>query len=130
MNAAIMATSNNALVRSRAEAITARTKIDEELRGLKLQLADAKAKVAIEGVYADRAWYLKTEERIVVLKGESLAMQSTIGRLRDEEREQNRSKHESRDEHFRKAAYEILTKEQFGAIEAAAEEAWLETGNE
>lgn len=118
--AVLLRGSNVADMRTRSEAIAAKHDVDDRIRLLKAQVAEAKTKAATRGEFMNPTQFRGLESRLSDLKDESQALQTLLGRIRDKERADNVVLHNQENDAFRKAAHKILPPETLAAIESAA----------
>lgn len=119
--AALLRGSAVAEVRERAEAITRKQLVDEEIASLKGQLKAARTKAATRGEYMDPERFRRLERRLEDLKLESQAIQARLGELKQAEKESNRKLAHAENERFREAAKRLLDRATFEEIRAAAQ---------
>lgn len=108
-------------LRERGAVMQRKHAIDQEVREVKLRLAEARTEVATRGTYMDPSQYRDLERKQEGLKLESQALQARLGELRKAEKEANRQSHDAENERFRQAARRLLDPETYQAIAAAAE---------
>lgn len=120
--AAILKGSAVAEVRERAEAITRKQLVDEEIARLKGQIKEARSKAHTRGVYMDPDRFRRMERRLEELKLESQAIQARLGELKQAEKEANKKLRREETERFVAAARRLLDAETFEEILTASQE--------
>lgn len=109
---------------SRAEAIEAKAKVDEEIRALKAEIGKAKSDAFAKGKYLPVEIFRNKEKRLKDLRDESQALQVKIGELKQKEKAERaveigdgsgRQKHldrkRSRAELFMTIAHDVLSED-------------------
>ncbi len=111
-DAMILKGSNDPAVRDRAEALRRKLIVDERIRELKVMIDG-------DGATADQLRRWKTH--LASLQTESLALQTTIGKLRDEEKKKNHQEQQTFERRFIDAARKALDKDLYAQLIADAQ---------
>jgi hypothetical protein len=93
-------------VRERGAAVTRKLAVDEEIRGLKKQIAEAKTAAATRGVYMPPHEFRGLEARLEEAKQESQALQTRLGELKAAEKDRNRAIRDEETRRFERRFYE------------------------
>ncbi len=87
--AALLRSSNNPIVRERSEVILHKQEVDERIRALKDKIAKAKKDAFEKGKYMPRSAFVGLERELHDKQNESVALQSTLRTLREDEKREN-----------------------------------------
>lgn len=103
------------LARTRAEAITRKHLVDEQIREIKTWIGQAKSR-AFSGQYERPELFRAKQRDLAELQTESLAIQQQLGALKKQEKAENIAASNEEMQMFRRAARRVLTEAQFDAI--------------
>lgn len=120
VRAVVMKTAVDDVERERSALIVEKHAVDAEIRSLKQQIGEAKARAWSRGLYLPPAEYRELEARMRRAQDRSIAMQNTLGELRRQQKDENRQDHDGWTERFIQAARERLEPELFRELEATA----------
>ena len=104
------------LAKTRAEAIARKHGVDERIRDAKDWIKRAKSNAATRGQYEDAERFRRKERELSSLQTESLAIQQQLGDLRKQEKAENVKSSNEEMHLFKKAAYRVLSEQQFEEI--------------
>jgi len=123
--AALRARPQSGFAQARADAITRKHDVDEQIRTLKTEIGQAKATAFATGRYMPATEFRAKEQRLAALQAESLALQNRLGELREAEKKERGTVHraavETVAERFMKAAEMILPDDLFREIRQLAQ---------
>lgn len=100
----------------RAALVLAKSKIDDELRDLKVQIGRAKSRAATTGQFLPVAEFRAKESRIVDLQTTSLAIQKRLGDLRRQEAAETKQAEPGRMKRFIELSKRYLSREQYQSL--------------
>jgi hypothetical protein len=95
-------------LQERGKLILRKQAVDEQLRGLKEKIGQAKSAAYAERRYLPAQEYRQMEVDLDALKTESLALQARLGELKKAEKERNRKIWEAEQGTFLKRFYEVV----------------------